>query len=176
MLYPRQAVQHGPRWTKERRHGSPKLNYTINRSATFKGTNMFIHSLQPNCDAQDIATYWQVNPKGHTSQQDTWFTQAKNYKNVYKAHIIYGKECTFEFPPSPNLIKLCYLLAVNPKGRKAQQMVLNENFKILNTNVFGRYSWENMTCFSSLWMTNDPKLPGAIQNSIVGILMQSFGS
>ena len=30
---------------------------------------MTIHTLQPSCDAQDIGTYWQVNPKGHTSQQ-----------------------------------------------------------------------------------------------------------
>ena len=28
-----------------------------------------IHKLLPNCGAQNTATCWQVNPKGHTSQQ-----------------------------------------------------------------------------------------------------------
>ena len=51
------------------RHDSHKLNYKINHSETFKGTKIVIHSLQPSCDAQDIAIYQQVTQMGHTSQQ-----------------------------------------------------------------------------------------------------------
>ena len=43
LLCSRQALQHGPWWTKGRRHGSPKLNYKINSSATFKCTKI-VHS------------------------------------------------------------------------------------------------------------------------------------
>ena len=38
-------------------------------SAMFKCTKMFIHPLQPSCDAQAAAICWQVDQMGHTSQQ-----------------------------------------------------------------------------------------------------------
>ena len=51
LLRSRQAVQRGPRWTKERDTVPIKLNYKMNHSATFKRTKSVIHPLQPSCDA-----------------------------------------------------------------------------------------------------------------------------
>ena len=60
------AVPGGP-WEETRFTTKMKLqNY---HSARFKCTKMLIHPLQPSCDAQDAAICWQVDQKGHTSQQ-----------------------------------------------------------------------------------------------------------
>ena len=72
LLHSRQTVQRGPRWTKERDTVPTKLNYKMNHSATFKCTKIIIHPLQPSCDAQDTAICWQVDQKGHTSQQELY--------------------------------------------------------------------------------------------------------
>lgn len=63
---------------------------------------------------------------------------------------------------------------VDQKGHKAQQMVSNDNFKMLNKNIFDKYTWENMTCFSGLWVTNYPELLGAIRNTIIGVFSLDF--
>ena len=68
MLHSRQAVQCGPRWTKERRRGSHKIKLQNEPQAVFKCTKIVHHPLQPSCDAQDAATCWQVDQMGHTSQ------------------------------------------------------------------------------------------------------------
>ena len=41
----------------------------MKHSATFKCAKIVIHPLQPSCDAQDTAIYWQVDQKGYTSQK-----------------------------------------------------------------------------------------------------------
>ena len=69
MLRSRQAVQRGPRWTKERDAVTTKMKLQNDRSAMFKCTKTVIHPLQPSCDAQDAAICWQVDQMGHTSQQ-----------------------------------------------------------------------------------------------------------
>ena len=54
----------------------PRRGDTVHQNEITKLTAMqhlnvqrlFIHTLQPSCDAPDATTYWQVNPKGHLSQ------------------------------------------------------------------------------------------------------------
>ena len=45
-----------------------KMKLQNYHSAMFECTKMFIHPLQPSCDAQDVAICWQVDQMGHTSQ------------------------------------------------------------------------------------------------------------
>ena len=42
----------------------------------------FIHPLQPSCDAQDTAICWQVDQKGHTSQQGRYITAPNAHKSA----------------------------------------------------------------------------------------------
>ena len=51
-----------------RRRGYHTMKLQNYHSAMFKCTKMLIHPLQPSCDAQDAAIYWQVDQMGHTSQ------------------------------------------------------------------------------------------------------------
>ena len=71
LLRSRQAVQRGPRWTKGGDAVTTKMKLQNYHSAMFKCTKMFIHPLQPSCDAQDAAICWQVDQMGHTSQQES---------------------------------------------------------------------------------------------------------
>ena len=64
MLRSRQAVQRGPRWTKERDAVTTKMKLQNYHSAMFKCTKTLIHPLQPSCDAQDAAICWQVDQNG----------------------------------------------------------------------------------------------------------------
>ena len=52
-------------------------------------------------------------------RKDKWITQMKNEKNVHRARIVHWKKCTFDFPPSPNIIRLYHLLASRPKGTQS---------------------------------------------------------
>ena len=69
MLPSHLAVQRGPRWTKRRDAATTKIKLQNHHSAMFKCTKRIIHPLQPSCNAQDAAIYWQVDQMGHTSQQ-----------------------------------------------------------------------------------------------------------
>ena len=64
----------GAAWSQvdqEERRGYHKIKLQNYHSAMFKCTEMLIHPLQPSCDAQDAAIYWQVDQMGHTSQQSS---------------------------------------------------------------------------------------------------------
>ena len=49
-------------------------------------------------------------------REEKWITQMKNEKNVQRARIVHWKKCTFDCPPSPNIIRLYHFLEYRPKG------------------------------------------------------------